>query len=435
MEIKQITEQNPWWEDKAKINEDEKVKEVLLKTKKIEYSFEDENALIIGPRQVGKTTFLKLFIKNLIDKGIDSKRLLYFSCETIKDFNEIIEIVRFSNSLIDGKKYLFFDEITFVPEWQRAIKFILDSPLVKDKTILITGSSSVALKKETFPGRPIKTKIFLPLSFKDFCKVFGSKNLKRDLKNNALNLSVNELNKKARKLLFYFSEIDELFNFYIRCGGFPRSMYELMESKKIREETYEIYWKWLVADIAKIERSERITSSVLLGVLKNYGTKFSLNSIAKEMEIGSHVTVREYLEILENLFILRSVFPIEIKKGIEGFRRMRKVYFTDPFLFHILKKHLTKSEFREDEIPRLIEGIVAEHLNRKFGKIFYFYQKKEVDFYIENTGIEVKWQRKLSEKDFPKIELENKILLSKEDFEFYEKNNMIIIPTSIFLLL
>jgi len=105
MELRQITEQNPWWEDKEKINEDEKVKEALLKRQKI-------------------------------------------------------------------------DEITFVNEWQRAVKFVLDSPLIKDKFIFVTGSSSIALKKETFPGRHIKIRSFLPLSFKEFCNIFGSGNLK-----------------------------------------------------------------------------------------------------------------------------------------------------------------------------------------------------------------------------------------------------------------
>ena len=143
MEIRQITEQNPWWEDKDRINEDEKVKESAARTHKIENIFSEENELVIGPRQVGKTTFIKLYIKNLIEKGIDPKRTLYFSCEMLRDLNDIIEIVRFSDTLITGKKYLFFDEVTFVNEWQRAIKFVLDSPLSRDKVIHVTGSSSI----------------------------------------------------------------------------------------------------------------------------------------------------------------------------------------------------------------------------------------------------------------------------------------------------
>jgi len=436
MEIMQVTEQNPWWIDKERINEDSKVLEAVSKKFKIEYEFKEGNFLIIGPRQVGKTTNLKLFIKNLIDRGVDSRQILYFSCDMLRDFNEIVEIVRFSDSLIKGKKYIFFDDVTFVAGWQKAIKYLLDSEMIKDKVLYVTGSSSIELKKETFPGRQIKVDYFLPLSFRDFCKVFGSENLKKELSEvtGAGTLFVKEIHENAKKLIFFFSEIEKLFNCYTACGGFPKSMYELMENGNIKDETYETYWKWLVSDMAKIERSERITESTLIGVLKNYGTRFSLNSTAKEMEIGSHVTVREYLEIMENLFVLRNVFPSASGKDTELFRRMRKVYFIDPFLFHAFKKQLTKKSIVESEIPVLVEGIVMEYLTRKFGKVFYYNQKKEVDFYLQDTGIEVKWQKNAGNGDFHG-KFKNNILLSKTDFNFFEEENLIIIPAAVFLLL
>jgi len=435
MDIRLLAEQNPWWIDKEKIYDDEKVKEALSKVKKIEYSFkefENRNLLIIGPRQVGKTTFLKLFVRYLIEKGVDPRCILYFSCEPIRDFEKVIEIIRFSDSLISCRKYILFDEITFVPEWYRAIKYILDTSIGKGKTIFVTGSSSIELRKEMFPGRDIRIKYFLPLSFKDFCNVFGSKMLKEEIKARISMLSMDEIVEKSRRLIFYFNEIERLFDLYLRSGGFPRSMYELIEDGKIREETYQIYWNWLISDIAKIGRSERITSAVLLGVLKNYGTRFSLNSIARETEIGSHVTVREYLEILENLFVLRNIFPMV--KGQVAFRRMRKVYFIDPFLFHVFKKQLTQTRIKEEEIPGLVEGVVGEHLIRRFGRIFYYSQKKEVDFCTTNTGIEVKWQKRVDKRDFPNVGFKNKILLSMDQFEV-AKDRLVIIPVSIFLLL
>jgi len=436
MEIQQIVEQNPWWEDKEKIKEDEKVKEALSKKNPLSFEFKEKNLLIVGPRQVGKTTFLKLTIKNLIEKGVDPKRLIYFSCEPLKDFNEIVEIVRFSDNLLSGKKYFFFDEITFVKDWQKAIKYILDSFLKKEKTFYISGSSSLALKKETFPGRDLKRVDFLPLSFKKFCQVFASKNLKEKIKETGIKkIEIKKISQKAKELFFFFKEISFLFENYIKCGGFPKSMYELMEKGKIKQETFEIYWNWLVSDIAKIERSERISRAILIALLKNYGTKFSLNSVAKEMEIGSHITVRDYLEILEELFVLRNIFAFDFSKKTQLFRKMRKVYFIDPFLFSVFKKTLTKTSIGEKEKPAIIEGIVAEHLIRNFKNVFYLSFKKEIDFFVENCAIEVKWQPKLTLKDFPKIDLKQKILLSKSDFQFFEKEKLLILPTSIFLLM
>lgn len=428
MEISQLTEQNPWWIDKARILEDSKIKEALSRKHKITYEFEEKNTLLVGPRQVGKTTFLKLFIKHLIDSNTDPKRILYFSCEPLRDFNELIEIARLSDTLIAGKKYLFFDEITFVPEWQRAVKYLLDTPLGKDKTIYITGSSSIALKKETFPGRAIETRHMYPLSFKEFCEIFGSDALKKELHNK----KSDEMEKRANQLIFYYEEIKGLFAKYIQCGGFPRSAYELMEKNRISEETKEILWKWFIADIAKIERSERIASSVLIGVIKNYCSRFSLNSIAKETEIGSHVTVRDYLEILEELFVLRSVFPLDLKTLTEKFKKMRKVYFIDPFIYHVFKEKLTGIKTTEEELPKIVEGIVAEHLFRKFGKVFCLAGKREIDFYVKQIAIELKWQSKVKKTDFPKTDIKNKILLTKDDFEF---GDVTLIPASIFLLI
>jgi len=438
MEIRQITEQNPWWQDEKAILKDEKIQEALSRQHSlIPDKFQNNNFLLIGPRQVGKTTYLKLIIKQLIDQKINPKTIVYFSCEPLRRFEEIIEIVRFADSLISGPKYFFFDEITFVPDWQRAIKYILDSQLKKQKTFYITGSSSIALKKETFPGRDIQIKNFLPLSFKQFCQLFVSQNLKLESDSLKLNnASIADVYKKIKHISFYFSEISDLFAKYIQCGGFPKSIYELMEGKGISEQTHEIYWQWLISDIAKIERSERITRAILIAMLKNYGSRFSLNSVAKEMEIGSHVTIREYLEILEDLFVLRNVFPFDAKKKVEVFRKMRKVYFIDPFLFAVFKKVLTKQSVEEKEISAIIEGIVSEHLKRSCDRIFYHSGKKEVDFVLNNkTGLEVKWQNKVNFSDFPSIEFANKIILSKSDFDFNKKQNILIAPVSLFLLL
>jgi len=428
MDVRKITLQNPWWESKDRIYEDEKVRQAEARENRIEYSFPEENLLIFGPRQVGKTTFLKLFAKYLIEKGVDSRRVVYFSFDTARHFEEIIEVVEFCDSLIEGKKYFLFDEITFVEEWQRAVKFLLDSPLGRGKTFYITGSSSINIKKETFPGRPIKSWRFLPLSFYEFCRVFGSKNLKNVLKPGKEAIDI----QRAKEYLYHFPEVDRLFRAYIYCGGFPRSMYEHMEEGKIRDETYEIYWKWLIADIAKLRRSERVTTSVLQGVLKNQGTRFSLNSIAKEMEIGSHVTVREYLEVLEDLFVLRSIFPVNPGRNVGKYRGMRKAYFIDPFLYWAFKRVITQRGFEEEDIAGVVEGIVGEHLIRRFGQVFYFYKKKEVDFYFDGTGVEVKWQKRVDRRDFPRVDVERKILLTVDTFK--SEDDLLIIPVSVFLL-
>lgn len=76
--------QNPWWRSKDEIYKDDKVKAVLSKKSPLKYFFEKKNKVIIGPRQVGKTTYLKLCILDLLEKGVDPRNILYFSCDLLK---------------------------------------------------------------------------------------------------------------------------------------------------------------------------------------------------------------------------------------------------------------------------------------------------------------------------------------------------------------
>ena len=122
--------------------------------------------MIIGPRQVGKTTYLKLSILDLLEKGINPRNVMYFSCDLLRNYREIIEVIRTFERLSMGEKYVFLDEVTFVNKWERAIKFFLDSPLSRNINLYITGSTSAGIKRESFPGRPIKIEEFLPLSFR-----------------------------------------------------------------------------------------------------------------------------------------------------------------------------------------------------------------------------------------------------------------------------
>ncbi|MCS7384450.1 MAG: ATP-binding protein [archaeon GB-1867-097] len=431
-----IIEQNPWWMSRENIRGDEKVKEAFKRKNKLLYNFrEKKNILFFGPRQTGKTTLFKLLIYDLIiNKRVDARKILYFSCEILRKFEDIVDVVRRSDELLEGEKYIFLDEISFVDEWERAVKYILDSPLKRNKVIYITGSSSITLKKESFPGRPIEIREFLPLTFRSFIKIFGSKKLKENLNTIIDFRSSREVYEKCKKIIYFKEEIDRLLYKYMQSGGFPRAFYELMEEGKIREETYDVYWRWLVHDLAKLNRSEKIASGVLIGILKNYTTKFSLSSIAKEVEIGSHVTVREYLEILESLYCIRNIYTFDINKKRIVYRKMRKAYFIDPFLIHTFSKMLLGR--RVEDYSKIVEGIIMEALARRFGKNLGFYHnRKEVDACFNNFGVEVKYKGGVTFKDFPKINVKNKVLVSRNELNFDEERNIAIVPASLLLSL
>lgn len=431
MREEDLVVQNPWWADKKRIYEDEKVKRALERRHRLLYDFEGGNFLIVGPRQVGKTTYLKLLVKGLVDKA-NPRNILYFACDLLKNNEEIVEVIRTFDSLAgSGQKFVFLDEVTFVDGWERAVKFLLDSQLLRDKHLYVTGSSSIGLKKERFPGRHMKVKEFMPLSFRGFCGLFGSEELKRALEGTKLlELEPRSIFEFGNKLIVFTNEIVRLFNLYIQSGGYPKAFFELVEDGEIKDETCRGCYDATVFDMTKLGRSEKISASILLGVLRRYGSKFSLNLLAKEMEIGSHLTVRDYLELMEGLCVLRSYHQIDLAKKVPLYKKERKVYFTDPFLCQTFSRILNF----ELGHAQLVEGIVGEHLTRSFGEVYFHSGKREVDFICGDAGVELKWQERTSTKDFPRVALRDKILLSKRDLEYVEGHNLTMIPAPVFLL-
>ena len=155
MEIEQLASQNPWWSDRGMIKRDDKVKKVLETGEKIQFNLGSENQVLIGPRQLGKTTALKYDIyKKINTENIDPSAIMYYSFDTVRDFEVINDVL---NTFVadENKKYVYLDEVSFVDGWQRAVKQFLDMGKAKNVNLYVTGSSSINLRKELMPGRKI----------------------------------------------------------------------------------------------------------------------------------------------------------------------------------------------------------------------------------------------------------------------------------------
>jgi len=145
-----MEDQNPWWKGKEKIKEDKdflkweqsKIKwtpslihEINLKPFSLHFIF--------GPRQVGKTTAIKLLIQKLLEQGVDPKAIFYYRCDQLADFRELEEILRRYEELREkwGIKtsFLFLDEVTMPTEWYRTIKFRIDSGKHEKDVLVLTG--------------------------------------------------------------------------------------------------------------------------------------------------------------------------------------------------------------------------------------------------------------------------------------------------------
>ncbi|MCL5679864.1 MAG: hypothetical protein M1465_00775 [Candidatus Marsarchaeota archaeon] len=237
----------------------------------------------------------------------------------------------------------------------------------------------------------------------------------------------------------YSDEINKLFGIYIKTGGYPDAIFDYLGKGKISDDIYDVHWNAFVSDVSKDGKSVEIAIAVIYGIVGSYSSKINLSSIARMQGIKSHVTVREYLEAFDDLFVSKSIFPVANKKYV--FRKDRKVYFNDPFLYNLFAKKINLSDKQEES--KIVEGILFNHIYRFVNRyktiaepktsIGFYSGAREIDFVIDDFGFELKWQNEVDKTDFPNTELKNKVLLSKKTLDNQDANGIKILPLPLFL--
>ncbi|WP_449463080.1 hypothetical protein PQ610_02210 [Tardisphaera miroshnichenkoae] len=79
----QMAFQNPWWADPSSIGNDEKVVMAMSSKPKFIPRLPYSSSLIMVPRQSGKTTAMKLAIKELLESGVDPSAVFTFLATTL----------------------------------------------------------------------------------------------------------------------------------------------------------------------------------------------------------------------------------------------------------------------------------------------------------------------------------------------------------------
>lgn len=427
---------NPWWKGKQHIQEDKHLKELEKKTYKWEPELLKNIRLspnnifsLRGPRQIGKTTLVKLLIKDLL-KRVDEKAVFFWNCDETTDFRELSlvlrEFIEFSKINQVKEKYIFLDEVSRVKDWQRSIKSLEDSGELNDCCVFITGSHVLDIKHgmERLPGRTGKEGkdyLLLPMTFRDFITLLNPEIVKKLKK--ISRVSIKEINDKIESAKPFDSELEILFKQYLITGGFPLVINEFFTSKNVPDYVYELYSKWITGDIVKWGKQEKILMQLLRSVITKQSSAISWDSLAKDSEIKSHKTVSSYVEVLENMFVLLTLYFFELDKKMPNFDKNKKLYFSDPFIYHVFNKKLY---FKENEVtPELVEATVISNLSRLSYEqlppsIYYWKNKKEVDavLKIKNDVIpfEIKYQAKISKQDYKGLYYFKKGILVTKNF-------------------
>ena len=491
-DISHLSEQNQWWIDEKNISKDYS----LNKLKKFRFQWSprlkdhiklDHDVIytIRGPRQVGKTTLMKLIIKDLLsEKKAKPEDVFFWSCERndAKELNAVIQTYLDWRVLSkDNRKYIFLDEICSVKNWSNELIYFANKGSFQNCTIIVTGSHSMDMKRSTerMPGRrggdgsgPLD-KILLPMKFAEFVELVYPE-LRSKLE--ALKLSEKEerypkikklfegkIDRSIEDLMVHKKQLDALFEEYLLTGGIPVAINELKEKGSISENTYAIYLKAIIGNLRKYRHKENTFKQIAREALRTLSTPVSWNSFAGEKTgIKSPKTVGEYAEALEELYVANISYRCKTHNR-ELLSDYKKIYFLDPFIFHALhgwsneKKNYFKnakdSILKNTEMKsKFVESVVYSHLCRfaynlylkdlfdPKSVLFYYRDKKnkEVDFVLSFDGkyypFEVKYQANVSSSDFVGFSSFGKgVMISKNELRLWGR--YVSIPLSIFLML
>ena len=411
-----MDEQNPWWNGEKDPHlerwEDSPVKWTpplldRIKTKGYALHF------IIGPRQVGKTTLIKLMVERELKKR-DPYSIFYFSCDELIDHRELGEVLdaylTLRNERGVGNSLILLDEITFVEGWWRAIKSRIDRGLFKNDTVIVTGSISMDLlgHVDTFPGRRGSgmDHIMHPLSFSEYSRYIGKIQTNRG--------DMRDLTGNSVKNKVFSDKLKGLWNRYLITGGFPQPIIDHHLDGKVSEITKRSFVNWMQGDWSKTGKKDSYMKQVIRYIFRARGTPVSWNSIASETSINSPHTTRSYVEVLRDMFAV-NILDLISADGRINYRKNRKIHMADPFIHRVL------SDYVNEDIDGgwLTEGAVASLIGRE-QEIFYFRNGTEADVVLldgkTQIGFEItkgvkSWRKPWHIKEAYMIDRENIHLL------------------------
>lgn len=486
-----LATQNPWWINVRRIQTDEQIVGVensrLRWDPRIIYTIDLERDSVYtlrGPRQVGKTTAIKLLIRKKLETGINPRRVFYWTCDLLstptdlaKLLDEYIKQTRRSTS---ERLYLFLDEVSSIRDWQKAIKYLHDTGDLRGCTLLLTGSHSLDLRRATerLPGRrgtssgPLD-KILLPMKFCEYVETrdveLRELLIKRRLfhaerrKEILFSLMRGEIPKDVEELNLYSTRLSQLFDDYLLTGGIIRAINEYMTIGRIEAGLYQTYVSSVVGDIIRWGKKEVYLAAILRRIIETTTTRVSWNALKHDTDISHTDTVADYVDTLESSYVIQSLYKLNTETREPQFGDDKKIYFKDPFIQHAITGWINQEPSYENALRTLaggrkaviVESVISDHLTRltynlnpsdSFDprrSVFYWANKnKEVDFVIKNREailpFEVKYQNTITSSDygalfsFPSIRENNGVLITKQTLQSHRE--VVAIPAYLFLL-
>ncbi|HSQ46379.1 MAG TPA: ATP-binding protein, partial [Lutibacter sp.] len=335
--------------------------------------------IVIGPRQVGKTTLLKSLCEAegnyLFINGDDPEdRILLENAGENKLRN-----------IIGNHKTVFFDEAQRIKNIGIILKIIHDQ--IKEVRLVVSGSSALEISNELnepLTGRKWEFNLF-PFTYSELQHHYG-------YANNAKNLSR-----------------------YMIYGMYP----EVITNYENAEGTLkQISGSYLYQDLLQYQgiRKPEILDKLLLALALQLGSEVNYNELSQTVG-ADRATIEQYISLLEKAFVVFRLNPLSRNVRNE-INTSRKIYFYDNGIRNAIAGNFKSLEFRQDTGALWENFMISERLKllnyHQWHGRFYFwrtYQQQEIDWIEEIDGsfsaYEFKWNPKKSAKIFPKTFINN----------------------------
>lgn len=328
--------------------------------------FRGQIVLIFGPRQSGKTTFSKNFIKKYGDEGA------YFSCEHADvRAHFIVGEPDKLRKLTQGKRVVVFDEAQTIENIGTILKVYWDK--YPDIQIIATGSSSFDLANkinEPMTGRAVEC-VLPPLSLGEITGVIP------------LTL--------------------DSFNDLLRFGSYP-AIVSVPDEKDKATLLRSVTTNYLYKDVYMLEslRNPKLLEDLLRALAGQIGSTVSIKELADTVGADSK-TVKRYMRLLEQAYVIFRLHSFSRNHRNE-LKKAFKVYFMDVGIRNAILGNLSPMDERDDYGAIFENFFIAERYKlRAVADIavpsLYFWRTRqgmEIDLIEETAGkihaFECKWQ-------------------------------------------
>lgn len=326
--------------------------------------FKGKALIIMGPRQVGKTTFCNTMLEEL------DKKVLHLN----GDEADVRQLLAKPNrdmliNLIGKNEILFIDEAQRIPDVGLAIKIVVDQ--IKNIQVIATGSSAFELAghiNEPLTGRKYEIQL-LPMSYYELSEHRGF---------------LSETRALPQRLVY---------------GAYP----EIINEPAMAEEHLKLLAdSYLYKDLFALEqlKKPRLMESIVKALALQVGSEISFNELAR-LTKSDDKTVAKYIHLLEEAYVVfqLSGFNRNLRNEI---RKNKKIYFWDNGILNAVSSGFKPLPQRND-VGRLWENyLVSERLKRNNllrlktqANFWRTTQQQEID-YIEETNdyllaAEFKW--------------------------------------------